>query len=143
MLEGFWKWLDAQSAIKGSRLDKALIYIRNRKPFLTTYLEDGGCSFNNNTSERSCKAFVTGRKNWLFSDTTDGANASAMVYSMVETAKANGVDVYLYLKYLLTKTPTDLTSDEELEKLCPWDPSCKEALAKMGQIQEEAVLNAG
>ena len=143
VLEGFWKWLDAQSAIKGSRLDKALIYIRNRKPFLTTYLEDGGRSFNNNTSERSCKAFVTGRKNWLFSDTTDGANASAMVYSMVETAKANGVDVYLYLKYLLTKTPTDLTSDEELEKLCPWDPSCKEALVKMGQIQEEAVLNAG
>ena len=73
----------------------------------------------------------------------DGANASAMVYSMVETAKANGADVYLYLKYLLTKTPTDLTSDEELEKLCPWDPSCKEALVKMGQIQEEAVLNAG
>ena len=77
---------------------KALVYIQNRRPFLETYLEDGGCSFNNNTSERSCKAFVTGRKNWLFADSVDGAEASALTYSMVETAKANGVDVYYYLK---------------------------------------------
>ena len=79
VLDGFFTWLDAQTAIKGSRLDKAFTYIRNRKPFLTAYLEDGGCSFHNNTSERSCKAFVTGRKNWLFSDTQAGAYASSLV----------------------------------------------------------------
>lgn len=131
ILDAFWQWLDKQSSIKGDRFDKALIYIRNRKPFLETYLEDGGCSFNNNTSERSCKAFVTGRKNWLFADTPSGAAASASVYSLVETAKANAVDVYLYLKYLLLKTPTKDTSDEELEKLCPWSPECQEALEQM------------
>ena len=98
---------------------------------METYLEDGGCSFSNNTSERSCKAFVTGRKNWLFSDTPNGAAASASVYSIVETAKANDVDVYLYLKYLLLKTPTKDTSDEELEKLCPWNPECQDSLEQM------------
>ena len=131
VLDAFWKWLDDQTATKGCRFEKALIYIRNRKPFLETYLEDGGCSFSNNTSERSCKAFVTGRKNWLFSDTPKGAAASANVYSIVETAKANDVDVYLYLKYLLQKTPTKKTSDEELEKLCPWNPECQDALERM------------
>ena len=131
VLDAFWKWLDDQTATKGCRFEKALIYIRNRKPFLETYLEDGGCSFSNNTSERSCKAFVTGRKNWLFSDTPKGATASASVYSIVETAKANDVDIYLYLKYLLQKTPTKKTSDEELEKLCPWNPECQDALERM------------
>ena len=131
VLDAFWQWLDKQTSIKGDRFDKALIYIRNRKPFLETYLEDGGCSFNNNTSERSCKAFVTGRKNWLFADTPNGAAASASVYSIVETAKANDVDVYMYLKYLLLKTPIGDTTDDELEKLCPWNPECQEALEQM------------
>ncbi len=131
VLDAFWKWFDDQTVTKGCRFEKALIYIRNRKPFLETYLEDGGCSFSNNTSERSCKAFVTGRKNWLFSDTPKGATASASVYSIVETAKANDVDVYLYLKYLLQKTPTKKTSDEELEKLCPWNSECQDTLERM------------
>ena len=142
VLDGFFGWLDAQSAIKGSRLDKALIYIRNRRQYLTTYLEDGGCSFNNNTSERSCKAFVTGRKNWMFADTQDGAAASALVYSIVETAKACEIDVYHYLKYLLLKTPTDQTPDEELEKLCPWNPECQNALKEMQQSHQQAVVDA-
>ncbi len=142
VLDGFFEWLDAQTAIRGSRLDKALIYIRNRRKFLTTYLQDGGCSFHNNTSERSCKAFVTGRKNWLFSDTPNGANASALVYSLVETAKANRIDVYYYLKYLLLRTPTAQTPDEELEKLCPWDPECQQALLKLEDDHKRAIVDA-
>ena len=142
VLEGFWKWLDAQSAIKGSRFDKALIYIRNRKTFLTNYLEDGGCSFNNNTSERSCKAFVTGRKNWLFADTPDGATASSLVYSIVETAKANDIDIYHYLKYLLIKTPTAQTSEEDLEKLCPWNKECRDAVDELYRQSQRAIFDA-
>lgn len=140
VLEGFWKWLDAQHAVKGTRLHKALQYIQNRRNYLETYLEDGGCSFNNNTSERSCKAFVTGRKNWMFSDTPAGATASSLVYSLVETAKANDIDVYLYLKYLLLKTPTDQTPDEELEKLCPWNPECQSAVNKLFIEHQKAVF---
>ncbi len=141
VLDGFFAWLDEQTAIKNSRLDKALNYIRNRKPYLTNYLKDGGCSFHNNTSERSCKAFVTGRKNWLFADTQAGAYGSSLVYSMVETAKACEVDIYNYLKYILLSAPTDQMSDEELEKLCPWDPDCKAALNKMQSKDQETIFN--
>lgn len=98
--------------------------------------------FNNNTSERSCKAFVTGRKNWLFADTPNGANASALVYSIVETAKANDVDIYHYLKYLLLKAPTSQIPDEEPEKLCPWNPECRKALEEMQKKHLEMIMDA-
>ena len=141
VIDAFFAWLDSQTAVKNSRLDKAYVYIRNRKPFLTNYLKDGGCSFSNNTSERSCKAFVTGRKNWLFADTQAGAGASSLVYSIVETAKANSVDIYNYLRYIMYNPPSPNATDEELEKLCPWDHRCQEALAKMQQQQQESILN--
>ena len=130
ILEGFWSWLDKQTPVRNSRLDKAVTYIRNRKPYLSTYLEDGRCSFSNNASERSVKPFVMGRKNWLFSDTPDGANASALVYSMVETAKANGVNPYHYLAFLLEKYPSSLMTDEELEALAPWNEAVKAELTE-------------
>ena len=107
-----------------------MTYIRNRKVFLSTYLEDGRCSFSNNASERSVKPFVMGRKNWLFSDTPNGADASALVYTMVETAKANGVNPYHYLAFLLEKYPSSLMSDEELEMLSPWNEAVKAELTE-------------
>ena len=125
ILEGFWSWLKAQHPVKGGRLDKAITYIRNRRPFLETYLEDGRCSFSNNASERSVKPFVMGRKNWLFSDTPKGAVASEQVYSIIETAKANGVNVYHYLTWLLEKGPSSLMSDQELEQFAPWKEEVK------------------
>ncbi len=141
VLDAFFAWLDNQTAVKNSRLDKAFVYIRNRKPYLTTYLENGGCSFHNNTSERSCKAFVTGRKNWLFSDTQNGAAASSLVYSMVETAKACEVDIFNYLKYILISAPNNQTPDEELEKLSPWNPACKAALVEMQSKDQSSIFN--
>ena len=129
-LEGFWSWLDRQAPVRNSRLDKAVTYIRNRKPYLATYLEDGRCSFSNNASERSIKPFVMGRKNWLFSDTPEGANASSLVYTMVETAKANGVNPYHYLAFLLEKYPSSLMTEKELEALAPWNEEVKAELAQ-------------
>ncbi len=85
---------------------------------------------------------MTGRKNWLFADTPGGAKASALVYSIVETAKANGVDVYLYLKYLLTKCPTDQTRDEEFERLSPWNDECKAELEKMYLQRQKEIFDA-
>ena len=80
-------------------MDKAVTYIQNRRSYLSTYLEDGRCSFSNNLSENAIRPFTVGRKNWLFCDTPNGAQASAIVYTMVEMAKANGVNVYHYLEY--------------------------------------------
>ena len=78
----------------------------------------------------------------MFADNPDGAEASALVYSLVETAKANNVDVYYYLKYLLLKTPTSQTNDEELEKLCPWNPECKEALEDLHRQHQKEIFDA-
>ena len=82
---------------KGKRMEKALTYIQNRRSDMMTYLEDGRCSFCNNLSEIEVKPVALGRKNYLFSDTTAGADSSAVIYSLVETAKANGLNMYHYL----------------------------------------------
>ena len=136
MIEGFLSWLDKQTPIRGSRLDKAVTYIQNRCPFLETYLEDGRCSFSNNLSENAIRSFTVGRKNWLFCDTPNGADASAITYTMVEMAKANGVNVYHYLTYLLEKLPNDRMSDEELESMAPWNETVK------AEIQSRAKSSA-
>lgn len=105
IVESFLSWLDKQTPVRGSRMDKAVTYIQNRRPCLTTYLEDGRCSFSNNLSEKAIRPFTVRRKNWLFCDTPNGAQAIVIVYTMVEMAKANGVNVYHYLTYLLEKMP--------------------------------------
>ena len=124
----FLEWINEQTAVKGSRFEKALTYIRNRKDTISRYLDDGRCSFSNNASERTVKDFVIGRKNWLFSDSVKGADASSVIYSIVATAKANGVNVYQYLKYLLeVQLPKD-ASDEEVDKHLPWNPEIKKVI---------------
>ncbi len=70
------------------------------------------------------------RKNWLFSDTPEGADTSALIYSIVETAKTNSVNIYHYLKYLLEKTPSDKMTDEELESLSPWNQDVKDEISR-------------
>lgn len=120
ILEAFWSWLDAQHPVKGSRMEKAVIYVKNRRTTAETYLEDGRCSFTNNLSENAIRPFTVGRKNWLFSNSVDGANASAVVYTMVEMAKAHDLNIYEYLKYLLEKRPDQSWSDEQLSELAPW-----------------------
>lgn len=125
IVEGFLSWLDKQNPVRGSRMDKAVTYIQNRRDYLMTYLEDGRCSFSNNLSENAIRPFTVGRKNWLFCDTPHGAQASAIVYTMVEMAKANGVNVYHYLTYLLEKLPDDSMNDNELDQLAPWNEKVK------------------
>ena len=128
----FLEWINEQTAVKGSRFEKALTYIRNRKDTVTQYLEDGHCSFTNNASERTVKDFVIGRKNWLFSNSVEGADASSVIYSIVATAKVNGVNVYHYLKYLLEVQLPEDAADEEVDKHMPWNPEVKK------EIQERA-----
>ncbi|SHO43145.1 IS66 C-terminal element [Anaerocolumna xylanovorans DSM 12503] len=72
---------------------------------MENYLLDGRCSISNNAAENAIRLFTAGRKNWLFADTPKGASASAAVYSIIETAKANGLTVYTYLEYLILYMP--------------------------------------
>lgn len=132
VIDGFLSWLEQQKPTRGSRMEKAITYIRNREAYLSRYLEDGRCSFSNNLSENAIRPFVVGRKGWLFSDTPAGAETSAVIYTMVENAKANGVNVYQYLKLLLEKQPNNRMSDEELECFTPWNPEVKALLDSTG-----------
>ena len=136
ILEGLWSWLEKQSPSKGTKFHKAVVYLKNQMPYLEAYLEDGYCSFSNNASERCCKDFVIGRKNWLFSDTPKGADASAYAYSVIQTAKANNVNVYHYLCFLLEKAPTDQMSNDELALLAPWN---KDVRAEILHREREAL----
>lgn len=121
VLEAFFEWLDSQNPVRNSRLDKAVNYINHRREFLTSYLEDGRCSFSNNASENAIRPFTVGRKNWLFSDSPAGATASATVYSIVEMAKAHELNIYEYIKYILSQRPSKDWSDEQLETIAPWN----------------------
>ncbi len=106
---------------KGTRFEKAVNFAQNHKEQFMTYLEDGRCSFSNNLSENSIRPFTMGRRNWLFSDTPKGADASAIVYTMVEMAKAHNLNIYKYLNYLLEHLPETRMRDSELSGLAPWD----------------------
>lgn len=122
VLEAFWYWLDGLNVLKGSALGKAVTYAQNQKVYMEKYLLDGRCSLSNNAAENAIRPFTVGRKNWLFADTPKGASASADIYSIVETAKANGLNVYTYLEYLLLYMPdTDWKNHPEmLDDLMPW-----------------------
>lgn len=89
IIEAFLSWLDNLQPEASDRLKKAITYTKNCQPYMMNYLKDGACSLSNNLSENSIRPLVVGRKNWLFSDTPNGATASMLVYSMIETAKAN------------------------------------------------------
>ena len=84
------------------------------------YLLDGRCEISNNAAERRAKSYATARKNFLFHDTVDGANASAIVMSLIETATANNLNIYQYLSYVLEQRPNENWSDEQLAELAPW-----------------------
>jgi transposase len=122
LLTQFKDWLDksAQQVLPKSALGKAISYSLNQWPKLIRYIEDGNLNIDNNRAERAIKPFVIGRKNWLFSNTASGANASATLYSLIETAKANGLVPFDYIKYLLDEIPT-LQPDDSIDHLLPWE----------------------
>ena len=105
-----------------SALGKAVHYLANNWNRLERYVEAGYLPIDNNAAERAIKPFVIGRKAWLFSDTVNGAAASAKIYSLVETAKVNGQEPYTWLRHVLERLPYASTV-EDYEALLPWNCS--------------------
>ena len=99
-------------------IGKALVYLNNQWPFLIGYIDDGAYPTDNNAAERAIRPFAIGRKNWMFSKSQAGAKASANIYSLIETAKANNVNIYNYLQYVFAVLP-NAQSVEEIEALLP------------------------
>lgn len=107
------------AVLPGSELGKALHYLAGQWPKLVRFLDRGDVGLDNNPCENAFRPFVIGRKNWLFADTVAGAKASANLYSLIETAKANNVEPYDYLRELFVHLPAANTADD-YEALLPW-----------------------
>lgn len=105
LMEEFFRWLRAQHVSTKSAFGNAVGYALDQQQYLVRYLLGGSLEISNNRAERNIKPFVIGRKNFLFANTARGAKASAVMYSLVETAKENGINPYDYLVWLLKAAP--------------------------------------
>ena len=132
VMDAFSAWLKYQTprVLPKSAFGQAIAYCRNQWSKLGAFLSDGRLELDNNRSERSIKPFVIGRKNWMFCNTPRGANASATIYSIVETAKENGLNAFTYLQCLFEKLPNlDIKDNDALDAVLPWSeflpPECR------------------
>ena len=123
VLREYFAWLKSiqPEVLPKSKLGEAVTYSLNQEESLCRYLEDGRLEISNNRAERLIKPFVIGRKNWLFSNTPDGAASSAMIYSIVETAKLNKIKPFEYIQHVLTVLSQ--TPETAIETLLPWSNS--------------------
>ena len=112
VMDALLAWAETTNAAPKSALGKAIYYLKEQWPYLIRVLEDGRLELSNNLAERSIKSFVIGRKNFLFANTPWGAQGSAVIYSMIETAKESGLDPYRYLTWLLTNAPVLAARDD-------------------------------
>lgn len=117
---------------KSGQLRKAYTYILNQENYLRVFLEDGDVPMDNNASERAIRGFCIGKKNWQMIDTINGAKASAIIYSIAETAKANNLKPYDYFEYLLSEIPNHMDEKDNsfLEDLLPWSQKLPERIRK-------------
>ena len=122
VLEEIKRWMEDnhRKVLRDSLTWKAIQYTLNQWETLIGYLQDGQLHISNALAENAIRPFAVGRRNWLFADTPRGAHASATCYTLIETAKANGLEPYTYLRHLLNNIATAKTS-EELDALLPWN----------------------
>ena len=105
LISEFFSWMEQLNALPNTLLGKAAYYAKSQRKYLERYLIDGRLEISNKRTERSIKPFVIGRKNWLFSNTPNGAKASAIYYSLIVTAIENSLNPFEYLSWILTNAP--------------------------------------
>ena len=126
VFEAYWTWLNTIPRPTG-KLKDAVTYAQNQKAHLCAFLEHGEIEISNNQVENAIRPFVIGRKGWLFADTSQGAEASAIIYSLMETAKANSLRLDDDLLHLLSVLPerAEQRKDFEIDDLLPWSEEMK------------------
>ena len=119
-----WAKLKYSEVTHNSTIGKALAYSINQEPYLREFLSNGNIPMDNNHAEQAIRPFTLGRKNFVNIATDNGAKASAIIYSIVETAKANQVNTYKYFELLLTEIPQHMQDNDLkfIDKLMPWSP---------------------
>ncbi len=129
-VDGFFAWAktEIQKPPAQSTIRNGLQYCINQEQFLRVFLSDGDVPMDNNLAEQAIRPFTLGRKNWVCINSVHGAEASAVLYSIVETVKANDLKVYDYLELLLTELPkhAEDTNRDFLEDLLPWSKTVQE-----------------
>ena len=127
-VEAFFNWVRELPCLPTSLLGKAVEYALKYEAAFRVFLSDGRLEIDNNRAERCVKSIVMGRKNWLFSNTEEGAKSNGIIMSVIETAKANGINPTRYIGYLLEKLP-NLNIGESLEAYLPWHPDIQAAFS--------------
>lgn len=134
LVDAFFVWCqDSLNAVPpSSETAKGIRYCLNQEKYLRTFLTDPQIPLDNNLAEQAIRPFCVGKKNWKLIDTVYGARASAILYSIVETAKANELNIYQYFRFLLTEIPKhmDETNLEFLDALLPWSDTLPEICKK-------------
>lgn len=140
LVNAFFTWIHKTAAdtsiLMSDDTHDGIQYCINQEEYLRAFLEDGDVPIDNNSTEGTIRGFTIGRKNWMVIDTISGAKASAIIYSLVETAKANDLHIYRYFEYLLTELPKlkEFASAEEeeqaMERLLPWSDELPEICHK-------------
>lgn len=127
LVEAFFAWVreHREEVPAQSETGKGFTYCLNQEKYLKTFLDNGLIPLDNSAAERAIRPFTVGRKNWVLVDTISGAKSSATIYSLVETAKANNLNPYEYLKHLLTEIPKHMDDHDLtfLDNLLPWSPA--------------------
>ena len=118
LLDDLYEWLNEQDVIASTALGKAISYMQNHWIKLRRYIDDGHLNIDNNRAERAIKPFVIGRKNWLFNATESGARASAVLYSLIETAKSNDLHTFSYLQKCMEEMAKP---NPDIDSLLPWN----------------------
>ena len=131
--------LEASDQIFSYRMNKAITYAVNQEEHLRRFLDDGNISIDNGHTERVIRSYSVGRANWLFADTVFGAEVNALMYSVVETAKANHVNVRCYLQYLLEEIPKYLDQSDKgfLKDMVPWSDAYHSYESQKKQADEQ------
>ena len=134
LVEAYFSWVKEidPATVVSENTRKGLMYSVNQEKYLKVFLEDGRVPIDNSASERAIRPFCVGRANWHIIDSVNGAKASAAVYSIVETAKANRLKPYEYLRHLLNEMPKhmDDTDFSFLDELLPWSKALPDVCRK-------------
>ena len=134
MVDGYFDWCrEVQKKLApSSETAKGIRYSLNQEKYLRVFLTDPQIPMDNNLAEQAIRPFCVGKKNWKLIDTVHGAQASAILYSIVETAKANGLNIYQYFRHLLTVIPQHMedTTLDFLDDLLPWSKNLPEICRK-------------
>ena len=147
VLDDFFAWVNetlTQKVIANDKLKKALTYASNQQKELSEFLNDGRIPLTNNRCEIAIRPFAVHRKNWLFSDTIPGAKANAVMYSIIESAKANKLNIYKYINYLLEQLPQleNPSDEEELKKFLPWSQELPQEILNFQGAYKELTVDS-